>query len=89
MRKYISDGTWFKVGSECILIANCQQCGGVFKGNRTKRRNSESDSVKIGEDYIDEEVCMWQEFGYIWDARLDDIRKATKTELIEWKKHSV
>ena len=29
--KFISDGTWYTKGTECLLLANCAHCG-LFRG---------------------------------------------------------
>lgn len=65
MTIYISDGTWFKYGTECQCI-NCWQMGdgewvGVFKGRRICK-NPKSERREYGEEYIDEELCPFDEF---------------------------
>lgn len=55
--KYVSDGTWFNKGTECELLIDCEDGdapethNGLFRG--------------LHEDYIDEEMCLFDEFTII------------------------
>ena len=61
--KYISDGTWFDKGSEIDLIDDYRPelNSGLFKGWRTCQKDI-AENRKIGERYIDEEICSFDKF---------------------------
>lgn len=61
--KYISDGTWFKKGTEVKLIDDYRPEGlnmGLFEGIRVTEY--ESELAILGEERIDQEVCGFDEF---------------------------
>ncbi len=65
MKKYISDGTWFDKGSQATLIDDYrpQLEAGLFEGIRTcENPLSEGNRHTVGEKYIDQEVCGFDEF---------------------------
>ncbi len=65
MKKYIAKpNTWFKEGSECILVSDCENFGGIFSGIRVCEDNPNENSMgyKPGEEREDEELCSWDEF---------------------------
>jgi len=64
MIRYISDGTWFDKGVECVLLTDCSSESikmGIFLGTRTCQ-NPESENRPLGEQYLDEELCGYDEF---------------------------
>jgi hypothetical protein len=67
MIKYISNGDWFDKGTEVKLIDDYrkdrQSPGniGLFYGWKTCT-NPKSENRKLGERYMDEEVCNFDEF---------------------------
>ena len=63
MIKYISDGTWFDEGEECIAIWIDNDIG-LFKGYRTCI-NPNAEAHPKGERYLDEEMCGVDEFEVI------------------------
>jgi hypothetical protein len=72
--KYISDGTWFKQGTECKLIEDWRNKkfpgfnSGLFEGlfiidnEKTKRIKEKWKNNKVGDEVIDREVCSFNEF---------------------------
>lgn len=63
MAKYIAKpNTWFDAGTECELLVDCrpQMTIGIFRGIRTSEGLPEQHP--IGEKYIDEEDCSFDEF---------------------------
>lgn len=66
MTKYIAlPNTWFMEGTECELIIDCrpQMSIGIFIGKRVSDGSSELHPV--GEVYMDEESCNFDEFEVI------------------------
>lgn len=61
---YISDGTWFKKGTECELITNLENGSGIFKGIHIIKNKIEAKNYnkKIGDEIEDEELCSMDEF---------------------------
>jgi len=67
--KYISKGEWFKKGTEAKLIDDYRSdksCvielnAGLFEGLRVCE-NPEAESRKKDEEYLDEEICSFDEF---------------------------
>jgi len=64
-KKFISDGTWFDEGTEAECLSYWDtgtfDYVGIFKGIRTCK-NPKSENKKLGEKYIDEELCTFDEF---------------------------
>lgn len=76
--KYISDGTWFKQGTECKLVEDWRDKktgynNGLFEGAlvideekwltiKTKWNNN---NLKVGDEVIDTEVCNFEEFDIV------------------------
>lgn len=59
--KYIAKpDSWFKEGTEVELIADCGKLGGIFKGVRISEGPPEM--APYDEEYVDEELCPWDEF---------------------------
>ena len=79
--KYVSDGTWYDKDEICKLEADCGWCGGCFRGIRTCQ--SENELKKVGEKYLDGELCNWEEFD-VYDENGELLQKAT---LMEKMKH--
>lgn len=71
MTKYISDGTWFKKGTEARLIDDYRSDGpniGLFEGIRVcKYPNGDDKGYTIGEEYKSREICFFDEFEEIND----------------------
>lgn len=66
--KYISDGTWFDEGTECILEDDCSigvYKAGIFSGIRTCVNSRAEGGRPIGNKYLDEEYCIFDEFEII------------------------
>jgi hypothetical protein len=60
--KYIAKpNEWFNKGTECILVVDCGDAGGIFSGIRTSEGPPGEFHPK-GEQYKDEELCNWDEF---------------------------
>jgi len=60
MKRYVGkEGGWFKTGTEVLLVEDCEQAGGLFRGTRISEGPPELHDV--GEEYVDEEVCGWHE----------------------------
>ena len=62
-KKFIAKpDTWFDAGTECELLVDCRPelSIGIFKGIRTSQGVPELHSV--GEKYVDEEDCSFDEF---------------------------
>ena len=54
--------TWFDEGTEVILTTQINEDGlGIFRGIRTCK-NPKSENRKLGEKYVDEELCSFDEF---------------------------
>lgn len=67
-KKYISKGEYFKKDVECELVSELiDDCMGIFKGVRVCPFEEEAKchNVKIGDEYIDEELCGLDEFEVI------------------------
>jgi hypothetical protein len=64
--RYISKGDWFKEGTEARLIDDYRPDGldtGLFEGIRVcVNPNSEGKSKSVGEEYLDQEICFFDEF---------------------------
>jgi hypothetical protein len=61
MTKYIAKSdSWFKGGSECRLVADCEWMGGIFEGIRISEGPPEI--TPEGLEYLDQELCPWDEF---------------------------
>lgn len=62
--KYIAKkDTWFKEGTEVILIDDYGNYTGLFSGTRVcQNPSSEGNWKKLNEEYQDEEVCLFEEF---------------------------
>lgn len=57
-------GTWFKAGTAVELIGDCRPDklnSGIFCGIRICD-NPAAESRLLGEEYLDEELCSWDEF---------------------------
>jgi hypothetical protein len=68
MAKYISDGTWFDKGTECILVCDCSTANikmGIFSGIRTCEVSAAEAGKPVGTKYEDEELCLYEEFEII------------------------
>lgn len=67
MKKYISDGTWFKKGTEAkLLFDDMEGCVvGLFEGIRIAQNECELKRHALGEEYLDEEMCGFDEFEII------------------------
>ena len=66
MAKYIArPDTWFIEGTECELLVDCrpQMSFGIFSGKRCSEGKPELHPV--GEVYVDEEDCSFDEFEVI------------------------
>jgi hypothetical protein len=66
--KYISDGTWFKKGTEVKLIDDYRPYidSGLFEGIRIcENPDSEGKWNIVGEERQDQEVCGFDEFEVI------------------------
>ena len=62
MKAYIAKpNTWFKAGTKCKLVSDCESAGGIFRGIRVCSHPL-SENRKEGEEYEDEELCPWDEF---------------------------
>ena len=64
IKKYMSDGTWFKKGTECILIDDYRPVinSGLFSGIRVCEKPYAEGNHKLDEEYQDEEICGFDEF---------------------------
>jgi hypothetical protein len=69
MVKYISDGTWFDEGTECVLEDDFrpQINSGIFRGIRTCENSAAEAGKAVGTKYEDEEYCSFDEFEVIDD----------------------
>ncbi len=67
MVKYISDGTWFDKGTECILEDDFRpgMNSGIFHGMRTCENSAAEAGRPVGEKYEDGEMCDFDEFEVI------------------------
>jgi hypothetical protein len=64
MKRYIAKkDEWFKEGTEAFLVADMQSDFGLFSGIRINQ--GESKLCAIGEEYLDEEMCSFDEFDTI------------------------
>jgi hypothetical protein len=55
--------TWYKEGTECKLLQEYEENGfGLFEGIRIAQEDYEKPRHEIGEEYLDEEVCTYDEF---------------------------
>ena len=67
--KIISDGTWFKAGTEVTCIDDYRlenYDAGLFEGVRVVEHDYEvAMGWKLGEERIDQEVCQWEEFNVV------------------------
>jgi hypothetical protein len=70
MIRYFSDGTWFDKGTECRLVDDCStphNSMGIFLGTRTCVDSAAEGGRAVGEQYLDEELCGFDEFEIIDD----------------------
>ena len=76
--KYISDGTWFKEGTECKLIEDYRDGnynGGLFEGifviedEESRQIKEKWKDNKVGDEVIDREVCNFDEFKHRYEIR--------------------
>ena len=54
-------GGWFKPGTECFLVADCEDAGVIMSGIRISEV-FEAECVPVGQEYEDEELCPRNEF---------------------------
>lgn len=64
MKKYISNGEWFKKDTEAYLLCELTKESGLFRGIRVCD-DPASEGRKLGEEYVDEDGCRYDEFNII------------------------
>ena len=64
-KQYVApeDG-WFKPGTYVTLVGDCGFAGGMFEGIRIPQNPYEIEVHGL-EEYMDSELCPWEEFGII------------------------
>ena len=69
--KYISKGEWFKEGTEAELIDDYREealNAGLFRGLRVcENPDAEGRWHTVGEEYMDQELCDFDEFEAVDD----------------------
>ena len=67
-------GTWFKAGTHVELIDDYRphfDCG-LFRGVRVcEDLKAEGEHHAVGDEYVDEEVCYWDEFDEVLDKQVN------------------
>lgn len=65
--------TWFKAGTEARLLDDCSMPGaqpmGLFYGLRVCEIPGAEGGRTLGEEYMDEEICTFDEFEEVRDGR--------------------
>ena len=70
--KYVSKGTWFKKGTECVFKEYLYSDGlgekvGIFEGIRICEIPDAECNRNLGEEYWSNEICGYDEFEVLND----------------------
>ena len=81
--RYVSDGTWFKKGTEAVLIDDYRPSwdSGLFSGLRVTEDPGGEGGDPVGHEYADEEICFFDEFD-VYDDDGNLVQVASRMKIL-------